>query len=172
MSGYSRDELADILVATAELLREVAPHHALIGGAAVMVYGERARTRDVDFLVAFGDSEREELIARAEARGMRVERKAPWHLRLWRADHYADIVTAEVDLQLSAVRTARELTLHLGEVRIVDVEHLVALKVLAGRPRDKQDVENILELHPELDRERVQALLAPWGLALPPTPSR
>ncbi len=169
MNGYTRDELADILVATSELLCEVAPQHALIGGAAVMFYGERARTRDVDFLADFGDDERERLIARADERGMRVERKATWHLRLWLGGQYADVIQAEVDVQRAAVQSAREVELRLGKVRIVAVEHLVALKILAGRPRDMQDVDNILELHPDLDRECVQVLLAPWGLALAAT---
>ncbi len=166
MSGYSRDELADILLAVAALLQDTAPPYALIGGAAVMAYGERARTRDVDFLVDFQGDQQALVIARAEAAGMRVERKAPWHLRLWRGEQYADLVTAEVDVQRSAVRCAQEADLRVGRVRLVDVEHLVALKVLAGRPRDRQDVENIVEMNPGLDRVQVRRLLEPWGLDL------
>lgn len=126
----------------------------------------------MDFLVDFHGPERAQQEAQPAPRGLRVERRAPWRLRLGSGEQYADVVTAEVELQRSAVASARELELPFGAVRIVDVEHLVALTVLTGRPRDMQGVDNVMELHPELDRARVRALLAPWGLPLPVAPSR
>ena len=145
-------------------LRECAPQHSLIGGVAVIHHARRAFTRDIDFLVAFAPGQKDTLVAAAAAAaGMRVERKSDWQLRLHQSDHYADIVDAQVPLELDAVRCAVQVTTAAGGVRIATAEHIVALKVLAGRPRDRADILTILDEKPDLDVVKVNELLAPFG---------
>ena len=54
MSGSTPSELALHLAALRPVLEDAGVPHALIGGAAVMTYGLRARTRDLDFLISGG----------------------------------------------------------------------------------------------------------------------
>jgi len=163
VKGYERPELEELLVAISDLLRSEAPTHALMGGVAVMYYAQRAYTRDVDFIVAYAPGEREGLIAAAEAKGWRAERKGPWHLRIHCLGKFADIIDAEVELQVQAARSAVDVATEAGAVRIVPLEHLVALKWLARRPRDVADVMVIHQSWPDLDVARVNELLAPFG---------
>lgn len=160
--GFERPELEELLIAISDLLLETVPIHALIGGVAVMYYGQRAYTRDVDFLVVYGPGDKDRLIADAERRGWRVERKGDWHLRVHCLGKFADLVDAEVELQVQAARLAHVVPTDAGIVRIAPLEHLVALKVLAGRPRDRADVVVLYDEHPELDVARVNELLMPF----------
>lgn len=165
-SGYTADELATWVLKIRALLDECGEPYALMGGAAVMLYGRRARTRDIDFVVLGSHAG---LADRALAQGLIVERKSEWHLRLWSADraHYADIVAADAPLLEDGVRRASVVPIAGVDVPVVPLEVLVALKVIAGRPRDLRDVADILESRPEADREEIGRLLAPFGLALP-----
>ena len=163
MSGYTRVELEDWLIQITSLLAECVPKHALIGGVAVMHHARRAYTRDIDFLVVFAPGEKEKLIAAATSAGLVVEKKSDWQLRVHRQEHYADIVDAQVPLEVDAVHRAISVPTSAGAVQIAAVEYIVALKVLAGRPRDKADVLTILDEHPDLDVVLVNELLLPFG---------
>jgi predicted nucleotidyltransferase len=164
-SGFTRDELRAFLQTMCTLLDEHAQPYALIGGAAVMHHGRRARTRDIDFVVV-GDTAA--LSSAASAAALIVERKSTSHLRLWTQDraHYADILDADVPFLDAAVRAALRVELAGVSVPIVSAEVLVALKIIAGRPRDLRDVEDILENQPGLSRAHVDAILQPFGLRL------
>lgn len=59
------------------------------------------------------------------------------------------------------------MTLANVDVPVVPPEVLVALKMVAGRPRDLRDVEDILENTETVDRVEVDRLLAPYELSLP-----
>lgn len=164
-TGYTAEELRAWLMLLEPILRAAAEPFAVFGGVAVMHYGRRARTVDVDFLV---DGTLERLSELAAAAGLVVERKSDWHRRLWAADRsiYADVVLADTDLTRSAVRGARTGIIADVELPIVPPEALVALKVIAARPRDLRDVADVLE-NTTVDREAVNALLAPYELTLP-----
>lgn len=168
-SGYTAGELAAWLRTIRALLDECGEPYALMGGAAVMLYGRRARTRDVDFIVL---GTRATLAERARRAGLVVERKSEWHTRLWSPDraHYADVVDANAPILEEGVRRARSVLVAGVEVPVVPPEVLVALKVIAGRPRDARDVEDILENAPDTDRQEIERLLAPFGLELPRAP--
>jgi|GEM_PF-1855766 len=163
MPVYDRLALEQILIAVSELLRSTAPRHALIGGVAVMYYASRAYTQDVDFLVAYGPGEKERLAQLAQDKGWTVERKGPWHLRIHCFGTFADLVDAEVPLQIGAADDARAIETATGVVRITPVEHLVALKVLADRPRDRADIAIIADECADIDVAKVNELLAPFG---------
>jgi len=144
------------------MLAAAAPVHCVIGGVAVMHHAARASTADVDFLVAFEPGEKDSLVALAQAAGWRVEVKSVWQLRLHGPDTYADIVDAQVPLELQAAREAVPVDLPPVTLRVAPLPHLVALKLIADRPRDRRDVEAICELHPGLDVRRVNELIAPF----------
>ncbi len=132
-----------------------------------MLYGRRARTRAIDFIVL---ARGPDVAQRALAEDLIVEEKSEWHLRVWSADraHYADLVDANDPLLEEGVRRARVAQLAGVDVPVVPAEVLVALKVIAGRPRDLRDIEDIYEHTANLDRDAIERLLAPFGLDAPP----
>jgi len=161
-SGYTGLELAEWLEEITFVLREASIPFALIGGASVMLYGQRSRTRDVDFLVELQENGWLELDLRLTAAGLRVEPKGPWHQRVWRDRMYADLILAEVPLQTEAIVCARVHVLAGVQLPVAPPEYIVALKCLAGRPQDLRDVAEIREGVTDLDEALVARLLAPF----------
>lgn len=171
MTSFTRRELEPTIAAVATMLGATAPLHCIIGGVAVMHHAARASTADVDFLVRFGPGEKRALIALAEAEGWRVEQKSAWQLRIHGPDTYADIVDAQVPLEVEATQEAIEVALPNVTLRVAPLPHLTALKLIADRPRDRRDVAALLELNPDLDVERVNELIAPYRGAWRPDPT-
>jgi hypothetical protein len=52
-----------------------------------------------------------------------------------------------------------------SDLRVVDPYHLVAFKLYAGGPKSKLDILELLERNPDLDRARLEALCAGYGLS-------
>ena len=165
--GYTGAELAAWLQRVVGILHATGLAHALGGGCAVLLYGRRARTRDVDFFVVASPDAWQALPDTLAPTGLLVERKAAWHYRLWDAPKYADLILAEVPAQVEAVQAAVLRNLAGVDVRVMPPEHLVALKVLAGRPRDRRDVGEIVDEVPDLDPATIARLLAPFEVPWP-----
>jgi predicted nucleotidyltransferase len=79
----------------------------------------------------------------------------------------------ELDMSLAAppfereiIERARELTIRGAKLRIASPEDIVVMKAIALRPRDIADIEAIVELHPDLDLERIRGLLKTFTEAL------
>ena len=169
-SGYSAAELAPWAVEVHELLSGAGVAHVLIGGAVVQLYAKRARTRDVDYLVRVGPERVASLRERLTEAGLRVETKAPWHLRAWKSDIlYADLVVAEVPVQDEIIDKAVLHDVAGSQIPLATPEHLIVLKVIAGRPRDLRDVEDVRESVAQLDDAEIARMLAEFDLAWPPT---
>ena len=164
MSGYSVVELRELLGRLEALLTQAGLAHALIGGVAVSCHGQRARTRDIDVLVAGTSESLDQLRTLAQAQGWRPERIGAWHLRLWSDRQYADVLLAEVELQTETIDEATILNVAGVPIPVASPVHLSALKLLARRPRDLRDVAEINERYPDLDVARVNRLLAPFEL--------
>lgn len=161
-SGYTGPELAEWLEEITSLLRDASVPFALIGGASVMLYGKRSRTRDIDFLVELYANGWSLLDQRLTAAGLRVEAKGPWHHRVWRDRMFADLILAEVPMQTEAIALAHLQLLAGIELPVARPEYIVALKCLAGRPQDLRDVAEIREGVTDLDEALVSRLLAPF----------
>lgn len=76
----------------------------------------------------------------------------------------------EVDISLGALPFERDLinragTVSIGglDVRMASVEDLVVLKLVAGRPHDLGDVDQLVKINPDLDRGYVRALVTQFA---------
>lgn len=136
---------------------------ALVGGFAVMLRAESRSTRDLDIVLATpGDRETDEAVLGLRSRGYRDHPTKPMLLRkdgrlfgirlvspLLDDDEEEETV---VDLLLGCsgveaeIIAAAELLEVLPNIFIPVARraHLVALKVLAGRPQDLEDVRELL----------------------------
>ena len=71
-----------------------------------------------------------------------------------------DVVLAGPGLEEQFFDGARELVIGAARVPVVSPEDLVAMKVLAGRPRDLEDVVTILHVRRhDLDVDRIRSTL-------------
>jgi len=113
-------------------------------------------TEDVDFLVAWhGD-----LVQGLLAEGFDVrpfEDQGEVHLvRARRTDGAADLIVATTDYQRLALDRAVE--------HVLTVEDVLVHKLIAGRPRDRDDIESILSTGIDFDRGYVEHWAEEWGV--------
>lgn len=145
-------------------LRALGVKWALVGGFAVMLRAESRSTRDLDIVLAtVGDSEADEVIRGLRFRGYRdhpvqpmLQRKGGglFGIRLVSPllDDLDQEAEAVVDLLLGCsgveaeIIAAAEILEVLPNIFIpvARVGHLIALKVLAGRVQDQEDVRALL----------------------------
>jgi predicted nucleotidyltransferase len=77
-----------------------------------------------------------------------------------------DVSFATLPFEREVIERASEHSVRGIGLRVASPEDIVVMKSLALRPRDVADIEAILELHPELDLERIRSLLKTFTEAL------
>jgi predicted nucleotidyltransferase len=139
-----------------ELLHVFASHkvqYALIGGYAVGIHAEPRFTKDLDLLVLPTRSNATRTLAALKTFGAPVDNLTvedlanPGLLYVFgisplRVDILNRIKGADVQ---ALIRRAKAIELKGVKVRVVNIEDLIALKKLAGRPQDKADIKKLLE---------------------------
>ena len=77
----------------------------------------------------------------------------------------ADLILAETEYQRVALERARvEVDSSGAVVRYLAPEDVIIHKLIAARPRDLDDVENILDAVPELDEAYLVGWAEAWGV--------
>lgn len=162
--------------ATTELLRALGPVVARFGGRwyvfgaqAVLVWGRPRLTGDVDVTVFLDPEEPDAFVAAMTQAGfdLRVANVRDFvaRTRVLPFTHAAsglalDAVLGGPGLEEEFLRTARQVDVGGLLVPVIGPEALIVTKILAGRPKDLDDVRGILAAQGDaLDLSRVRALL-------------
>lgn len=147
------------LAQLAKDLREFELPWALVGGLAVSIRAEPRTTRDLDVAIAAGsDREAEQIVSRFTARGYAIatilEQEAVDRLATVRlltpcdepGEIVADLLFFSSGVEAEIVAGAEILEALPGlRIPVARLADLLALKVLAGRPKDLADIESLLE---------------------------
>lgn len=138
----------------------------VIGGLAVQARGYVRATRDIDATVRADQVSFEALVASLRRshivpRTREFEELAREQFILL-LEHTPtglplDVGLAWVDFEQAACKRATAERFGKTTAPVIQLEDLLVLKVLAWRPRDQEDVRNLLLLHPEADTELVAA---------------
>jgi hypothetical protein len=158
----------EVLSATAAVLRAHGDRWYVFGAQAVTIWGRPRLSSDLDITAAISGPP-DEFVAAMEGAGFDV-RAADWRGFLTRTRvlpllHRAtgmplDVVLAGPGLEEQFLERAIAVDLAGLTVPVISPEDLVATKLLAGRPKDLEDVRTILaERAARLDLARVRSLL-------------
>jgi predicted nucleotidyltransferase len=142
--------------------------YMLIGGQAVLLYGEPRLTRDVDVTLGVGPDELPALLDLAREQGWRVLVDSPAAfvaetLVLPCLDPDSgirvDLIFSFSPYERQAIQRARSVKVGETSVRFASLEDLIIQKIVSGRPRDIEDVRSILLKNRAADGDYVRRWL-------------
>jgi predicted nucleotidyltransferase len=157
-----------------ELDRAQIPY-MIIGGQAVQLYGEPRMTRDIDLTLGLDSEGLDRVLRVCGACGLKPLPAAPAEFVREtmvlpaleeRTGIRVDFIFSFTDYERQAIGRSRPVELGGVGVRFATVEDVVIHKLVAGRPRDLEDVRSIVVKNPGLDRGYVEEWLGGFDRAL------
>ena len=167
---------ADLLAALAEAIAAVGARWYLFGAQAALIWGRPRLTADVDVTVRLDPEEPDALVRALAQRGFRLRvESGDDFVRRTRVLPFVfepnglpvDVVLAGPGLE--ELFLSRVVPVRVGSVTVpvISPEDLIVTKILAGRPKDVEDVRGILlERGGQLDLGTVRATLGLLEAAL------
>ena len=160
---------ADVMRALAAALDAAGAGWYLFGAQAVVAWGRPRFTEDIDVTVAGTPARARALVGALEKSGfrVRVDDVDDFVGRTWvlPVEHVStgvpvDVVLGASGLEGQFLARARRIDLGGVTVPVISPEDLVVSKILAGRPKDLEDVIGVLQLQADqLDLGQVRELL-------------
>jgi len=153
-----------LLESIAQGLERLGIPYMIIGGQAVLLYGEARLTRDIDITLGTDPGRLREVLDWVQGNGWRVlvETPAEFVGRTMVLPCLDPATGIRIDLIFSfsfyeqqALKRARRVTMGKAEVCFASLEDLIIHKILAGRPRDLEDVRSVLLKNRTVDRDYV-----------------
>lgn len=132
----------------------------VIGGVASSFLGRPRLTQDVDALAILPENQWDAAAEAARNFGIvpRIDQAVDFArrsrvllLKHAQSDIAIDVILGGLPFEQEAVGRARAHRLGDITVRLPRVEDLIIMKVIAHRDKDMQDVEGLLDAHPEVD---------------------
>lgn len=146
----------------------------IVGGVAVSLLGRPRFTRDIDALTILAEREWEAALAAAPAYGIVARIAEPLEfarrarvllLRHTKSAIDIDVILGGLPFERSAVEHGRNYTIGGVSVRLPQIEDLLIMKAVAHRPQDMQDIEGLLDAHPDADVETVRRWVREFATA-------
>ncbi len=134
--------------------------YMVIGGQAVLLYGEPRLTRDIDVTLGLGVGEVDRVVTVTERLGLKtiirnyrafVNKTMVLPVIEPRTSIRVDFIFSFTEYERQAISRSRRVRLGNTGVRFASLEDLIIHKVMAGRPRDIEDVQSIILRTPKYD---------------------
>jgi predicted nucleotidyltransferase len=147
----------------------------VIGGQAVLVYGEPRLTRDIDITLGIDVNGLGEIKKITKAIGLKilvkkekefVERNMVLPTIDEESGIRVDFIFSFSPYERKAIERAKDIKLGRTLVRFASLEDVVIHKVFAGRARDLEDVKSILLKNPKYDSVYIEKWLEEFDKSL------
>lgn len=147
----------------------------VIGGQAVLLYGEPRLTRDIDITLAVGTDDLPGILEFVRKLRLRVlvSRPAKFVKRTMvlpveqeSTGIRVDFIFSSSEYERSAIARVAKVKLGGTSVKFISVEDLIIHKVIGGRPRDIDDVQSVLSKNPRANVKLIQIWLRRFDRAL------
>ena len=158
----------------AELASRQIPY-MIIGGQAVLLYGEARLTKDIDITLGVGIEELQKITDAVNALGLRIETddvdafvKDTMVLPVSEAKTgiRVDFIFSFSPYERQAIERASAVSFDDIPVRFAALEDVVIHKVVAGRARDIEDIKTILLKNPGYDKDYIHIWLTEFDKGL------
>ena len=140
----------------------------VFGGQAVLLYGEPRLTRDIDITLGVDPSQPAPVLRVIEELQLRtlVDDVGAFLQQTFvlpvvdpKTNVRVDFVFSLTEYERQAIDRSKIVRISGVDVRFVSLEDLIVMKVVAGRPRDLEDVVSVIRKNPGFDRAYVEKWL-------------
>jgi hypothetical protein len=152
--------------------------YMIIGGQAVLVYGEPRLTKDIDITLGVGPQEVKKLLALSSLLGLKTLTEKPEEFAqktcVLPTVHEntgirVDFVFSFSPYEQQALSRVNKIVFPANidqKVNFASLEDIIIHKIVAGRPRDIEDVRSILLKNPGYDRNYILQWLREFSSTL------
>jgi hypothetical protein len=153
-------------------LKRASIPYMVIGGQAVLVYGEPRLTRDIDIIMGIGLDRVKKIIPIIGLKSLVqkekefVERNMVLPTLDKKSSIRVDFIFSFSPYERQAIDRAKDIKLGNSIVRFSSLEDVVIHKVIAGRARDFDDVKSILLKNPKYDLVYIKKWLKEFDKSL------
>lgn len=142
--------------------------YMIIGGQAVLLYGEPRLTRDIDVTIGADVSWLPDLLRSVEDIGLTalpdevdsfVHKTMVLPTQHGETGIRVDFIFSFTSYEIQAIARAHKVTMAGQEVAFASVEDLIIHKIFAGRPRDLEDVRSVLLRNQDIDMDYIRQWL-------------
>lgn len=147
----------------------------IIGGQAVLIYGEPRFTKDIDITLGIGPEKYEKILEIIQKLKLKVlveniEEFVNKTMVLPAIDEKSgirvDFIFSNSNYEKKAIERAKKIFLGKTELKFASLEDLIIHKIIAGRPRDIEDVKKILLKNPNFDLDYILFILNDFDKSL------
>ena len=158
----------------ASLNRHSIPY-MIIGGQAVLLYGEPRLTRDIDIILGVNTDHLNELLAVVQELSLKplpkdVKSFVQQTMVLPALDEgtgiRVDFIFSFTTYETEAISRAKKVTIMEQGVCFASPEDVIIHKIFAGRPRDLEDIRSIVIKNPEIDLNYIQKWLGEFDRSI------
>ena len=147
----------------------------VIGGQAVLLYGEPRLTKDIDITLGVGVRELNKLKETISSLGLKilverdeefVERNMVLPTLDEKSGIRVDFIFSFSLYERQAIERGKDIKLGRSMVRFASLEDVVIHKVIAGRARDLEDIKSILLKNQKYDSDYIEKWLKEFDKSL------
>jgi hypothetical protein len=142
--------------------------YMVIGGQAVLVYGEPRMTKDIDVTLGVGPDHLEKIVELVKEMELTVLVSQPAEFvqktmvlpcQDSKSGVRVDLVFSFSPYEQQAMKRVKRIPILDHEVRFASPEDLIIHKIIAGRPKDLEDARVVLAKNPDMDKAYIERWL-------------
>lgn len=164
-----------LLVKLAEAFQRSSIPYMVIGGQAVLQYGEPRLTRDIDITLGVDIDRASDILLLIQQIGLRaavddvvgfVKKTNVLPVSEGTTGIRVDLLFSFTPYEREAIKRAMPIRVGNSLIQYATVEDVIIHKIVAGRPRDIDDVKGMVARHPNYDVVYIERWLHALGEAL------
>lgn len=168
-------QLIKPLIAVQQLINHFSDQGVIIGGIAVSLLGKPRLTADVDAVILLSTEDIPKCLNVASELGLQpriaqVEAFARKNrillLRHEESGIDVDISLGALPFEIEMVERSVIFEIEMLRLQLPTPEDMIILKAVAHRPKDLLDIQEIVKIHPEIDRKRIEYWVTQFSEAL------